>query len=252
MLVLSAEDYSGLQPNTAPGTGPNHLRSYEDALRAAGIRYDVYDVDAEERTAPDPLGVLGHYRAVLWYTGDDLFVREPGMGAGTGTSKLADDEIIAVRDYLNDGGKLLYTGQNAAFGQLSGFAYNPAGQPPYCAPGGEVPNCVPLSDDFLQYCLGAYLHIDAAATKEEASALPIRSAGGAFGDRPDRAQRRRQRGQPVPRLLDGDHVEHPAGGDLPAVRVRAAPRGATARRRSTRPRARRTWSRSRATTPTSG
>ena len=184
VLVLSAEDYSGLQPNTAPGTGPNHLRSYEDALRAAGIRYDVYDVDAEERTAPDPLGVLGHYRAVLWYTGDDLFVREPGMGAGTGTSKLADDEIIAVRDYLNDGGKLLYTGQNAAFGQLSGFAYNPAGQPPYCAPGGEVPNCVPLSNDFLQYYLGAYLHIDAAATKEEASALPILSAGGAFGTAP--------------------------------------------------------------------
>ena len=36
VLVLSAEDYSGLQPNTAPGTGPNYLRSYEDALRAAG------------------------------------------------------------------------------------------------------------------------------------------------------------------------------------------------------------------------
>ena len=125
-----------------------------------------------------------------------------------------------MRDYLNDGGKLLYTGQDAAFGQLSGFAYNPAGQPPYCAPGGE-PNCVPLSNDFLQYCLGAYLHIDAAATKEgEASALPS-GPPAARSDRADRAQRRRQRGQPVPRLLDGDHVEHPAGGDLPAVRVRA-------------------------------
>ena len=29
-------------------------------------------------TAPDPLGVLGHYDAVVWYTGDDLVTREPG------------------------------------------------------------------------------------------------------------------------------------------------------------------------------
>jgi hypothetical protein len=184
VLILAAEDYSGVAPNAAPGPGPAYLRSYQDALRAAGLRADVYDVDAEGRSAPDPLGVLGHYRAVLWYTGDDEFVRDPGMGAGTGTSKLADDEILAVRDYLNDGGKLLYTGENAAFAQLTGFAYNPAGQPPYCAPGGPVANCVPLSDDFLQYWLGAYLHIEAAATKEEASALAMRSAGGVFGTAP--------------------------------------------------------------------
>ena len=184
VLIMAAEDYSGLQPNSAPGPGPNHLASYEAALRGAGVGYDVYDVDAEGRTAPDPLGVLSHYRAVLWYTGDDLFVREPGMGAGTGTSKLADDEILSVRAYLNDGGKLLHTGQNAAFGQLSAFPYNPAGQPPYCAPGGTVTNCVPLSDDFLQYYLGAYLHIDAAGTNEEASALSILGAGGAFGTAP--------------------------------------------------------------------
>ena len=104
--------------------------------------YDVYDVDAHARTAPDRLGLLSHYKAVVWYTGNDLFIREPGQVAGTGTSKLADDEIINVRAYLNEGGKVLYTGQNAAYGQLTGFAFNPAGQPPYCAPGGTVASVV--------------------------------------------------------------------------------------------------------------
>jgi hypothetical protein len=183
VLVLSAEDYSGLQNVPAyPGTsGPYFIDQYKAALAANNVPYDVYDVDAHARTAPDRLGVLSHYKAVVWYTGNDLFVREPSGTPGTGTSKLADDEIINVRAYLNEGGKLLYTGQNAANGQLTGFVFNPAGQPPFCAPGGTVANCIPLSNDFLQYYLGAYVHLDAAASKEDASALPLRLAGGPFG-----------------------------------------------------------------------
>ena len=50
------------------------------------------------------------------------------MPGGTGTGKLANDEILAVRDYLNDGGKLLYAGQNAAFAQVNAFLYNPLGR----------------------------------------------------------------------------------------------------------------------------
>ena len=57
-------------------------------LNVNGIAYDVYDVDAEGRTAPDPLGVLGHYQAVIWYTGDDVVTREVGRGGGNG-SRLA-------------------------------------------------------------------------------------------------------------------------------------------------------------------
>jgi hypothetical protein len=185
VLVMAAEDYSGKANTQAPaqpaGTQPAFVAHYTAALSAAGIAHDVYDVDANSRTAPDPLGVLGHYKAIVWYTGNDLFVRDAEAPGGTGTSKLAYDEIIAVRDYLNEGGKLLYTGQNAAFNQLTGFAYNPAGQPPYCGPTGPVTNCVPLSNDFLQYWLGAYLHIDAAHDKAEASALPMQQAGGEFG-----------------------------------------------------------------------
>ena len=52
--------------------------------RAGGGRLpaDVYDVDANGREAPSVLGVLSHYKAVIWYTGDDVITREPGHGAG--------------------------------------------------------------------------------------------------------------------------------------------------------------------------
>jgi hypothetical protein len=188
VLIMAAEDYSGQpgssleQPAYSDRTKPNYLRYYTDALKADRIGYDVYDVDAEGRRAPDPLGVLGHYRAVIWYTGNDSFIRGVGAPGGTGTSKLAADEILAVRDYLNNGGKLLYTGQNAAWAQNLGAQYNENGEPPYCHASetspGTVENCSVLTDDFLQYWLGAYSHIDAASSEAEAAALPLRTRRG--------------------------------------------------------------------------
>jgi hypothetical protein len=73
VLVLAVEDYSGNSAFPAyPGTnGPFFLDYYADALERNGIEFDVYDYDAEGRTAPDPLGVLSHYDAVIWYTGND-------------------------------------------------------------------------------------------------------------------------------------------------------------------------------------
>jgi hypothetical protein len=186
VLILAAEDYSGKPgagvelPAYASRTHANYADYYKDALAASGIAYDVYDVDAEGRTAPDPMGVLSHYKAIIWYTGNDVLVRADGVAGGTGVAKLSSDEILAVRDYLNDGGKLLYTGQNAAFAQVGGFPFNPLGEPPYCDavnPGspGSAQGCIPLSNDFLQYWLGAYDHIDAATTKAGVSALPFRA-----------------------------------------------------------------------------
>ena len=69
VLVLSAEDYTGLSPNAAPFAGPAYLSTYTDALADAGIPADVYDIDAQGRTQADLLGVLSHYKAVVWYTG---------------------------------------------------------------------------------------------------------------------------------------------------------------------------------------
>ena len=119
VLILAAEDYTGASPASPGQTQPAHLSYYQDALVAHGIAFDVYDVDARGRTAPDNLGVLGHYDAVVWYTGNDIVTREPGWGAGN-ASRLAMQELLEVRDFVNDGGRVLYTGQRA------GQQYTPA------------------------------------------------------------------------------------------------------------------------------
>ena len=101
VLILANEDYTG--PTPTQTAGPHYLQYYTAALDAAGVRYDVYDVDAHGRHAPDPLGILAHYSHVVWYTGDDYLTREPGQIAGSGISKLAVDTQNAVRDFMNDG-----------------------------------------------------------------------------------------------------------------------------------------------------
>jgi hypothetical protein len=195
VLIMAAEDYSGgtNSPAYEDTTKPNYLSYYTNALKANGVKYDVWDVDGRGRTAPDPLGVLSHYKAVIWYTGNDFLIRENGALGQTGTSRLAQEEIVNVRDYLNEGGKLLYTGKNAAEAQLVGYNYNPAGQPPFCTENEAVPadqripneRCAVLNDDFLQYWLGAYVHIDAATWGDEdqnpVNALNLFNAGDPFG-----------------------------------------------------------------------
>ena len=72
---------------------------------------DVYDVDARGRIAPDALGVLSHYDAVIWYTGDDVVTRTAGPGAGN-ADRLALDEMLEFRAYMDEGGRVLYTGKH--------------------------------------------------------------------------------------------------------------------------------------------
>lgn len=109
-LVLAAEDYTGASPAQTPG--PHYLDYYTDALDANDVSHDVYDVDAKGRVAADALGVLSHYDAVVWYTGDDVVTRKAGWSAGNADS-LAMTSLLEVRDYLNEGGRVLYTGKNA-------------------------------------------------------------------------------------------------------------------------------------------
>ena len=168
VLVVAAEDYSGFSPAQTPG--PHYLSYYLNALAANGVTADVYDVDARGRTAPDHLGVLGHYDAVLWYTGDDIVTRPAGQGAGN-ADRLAMDEILEFRAYMNEGGRLLYTGAWAAqqyvrAGAVGQQFYDPKGVGP-CNPrpaGFDPRRCLavagsPNSDginDVLEYWLGAY------------------------------------------------------------------------------------------------
>jgi hypothetical protein len=192
VLVLAAEDYTGTTASPAYRNtrGPFFNDYYEDALTDLGIDYDLYDVDAEARKAPDELGILSHYSAVIWYTGNDLLTRSPGQPAGTGVARLANDMILSVRDYINDGGKLLHTGQYAGVQAINAFPFNVRGEPPFCPPEGtaRAADCIPLSDDFLQYYLGAFRHIDVAGVPfdgpdpDAASALDLQLSGGQFGN----------------------------------------------------------------------
>jgi hypothetical protein len=176
VLVVAAEDYTGASPAQQPG--PHYLDYYLDALSANGVRADVYDVDARGRTAPDHLGVLSHYDGVIWYTGDDVVTRQAGQTAGN-ADRLALDEMLEFRAYMNEGGEVLYTGpwagqQYVSAGGAGAQYYDPKreAQCRVSGPtGAPVPNpaldprrCLglfgsPSSDgvnDVLEYWFGGY------------------------------------------------------------------------------------------------
>jgi hypothetical protein len=166
-LVVAAEDYTGISPGDGSGTGPSYLSNFTEALDANGTSHDVYDVDAHGRLAPDHLGVLGHFDSVVWYTGDDIITRDVGMFPGT-ASRLANDEMLEMRSYLNEGGKLLYNGQYAGLQySANGYFFDPVANEPCFAdpPDPEVDaRCQFLPDDFLQYYLGAYIYAEDTGT----------------------------------------------------------------------------------------
>lgn len=166
VLVVAAEDYTGASP-AQETNGPHYASYYSAALTANGIPSDLYDIDASGRTAPDALGVLSHYDAVVMETGDDVITRRAGWGPGN-ADRLALDELLELRAYLNEGGKLLYAGDFAGQQYASSITeqlYDPQGEIA-CNPlteGIDPRRCLPLAgsgdgtNDVLQYSLGAYL-----------------------------------------------------------------------------------------------
>jgi Zinc carboxypeptidase len=179
VLVLAAEDYTGISPVYKKKNGPSYLSYYLSALAANGIAADVYDVDANGRKAPSALGVLSHYAAVIWYTGDDLITREPGMVPGT-ASRLANDEMLAVRSYLNEGGRLFYTGKYAGYQNAFGYEFQPETNAP-CNPNDNGEDgCQALADDFQQYYLGAYAYNDNAGTTANGKLYDVVGAADPF------------------------------------------------------------------------
>ena len=165
VLILAAEDVTGASP--AQGvTSAKYAGYYADALTAAGYSSDVYDVDVNGRVAPHHLGVLGHYDAIVWESGDDVITRATGQPAGT-ADDLALQIELAVRDYLNEGGKALVTGKYNQFAQAADgvYDYNPFA-PPECTTPDTYP-CLPLFNDFQQYWLGAFGYVDNGGTSPE-------------------------------------------------------------------------------------
>ena len=168
-LVVAAEDYSGASPLQTPG--PHAAGAYTDALTANGVASDLYDVDAAGRVAPDALGVLSHYDAVVFETGADIVTRTAGRGGGN-ADRLALDELRELRSYLNEGGRVMVAGDSAGQQYTSAFVgiqlYDPKGEIA-CNPlpaGVDTRRCLPLwgsffggdnMNDVLQYWLGAYV-----------------------------------------------------------------------------------------------
>ncbi|MFJ6698522.1 M14 family zinc carboxypeptidase [Streptomyces sp. NPDC091272] len=119
------------------GAPATQVQKYVDALRANGRSAAVWDVATQG--APHPLGVLGHFDSVVHYTGDTV----PG-----GPTQLA------LRSYLNEGGKLVEAGEKA---------------------GGNARLGPAATDDFSQYYLGAYGRVNSPG------ATGLAGAGGLAG-----------------------------------------------------------------------
>jgi hypothetical protein len=146
ILVMAAEDYTGENPVYPSTEGPFYLSYYTDALDAYGYAYDVWDVDAE-LAVPSPTEVLSHYDIVIWYTGDD-YAPTP--------LNIHEHEVLNLREFMNNyRGKLFATGQD--------LAWLPA-----------VYGLYP--DDFFQYYLGAYTHLDGGGMDVDSS-LPFDITG---------------------------------------------------------------------------
>ncbi len=180
VLVIAAEDVTGISPAATDGaTRARYADEHVAALKKAGYTADVYDVDANGGRAPHPLGVLNHYRTVLWETGDDIIPRSTGQGAGT-AAKWALDTELAVRDFLNEGGKALIGGKNALYAQGANgsYVYHPAA-PPECAANTD-PACLPLFNDFQQYWLGAHTYVSDGGKGADGKPYPLAGRSGRF------------------------------------------------------------------------
>jgi hypothetical protein len=172
VLVFADEDYTGINPTYPAGTNaPAYAQQYINALKANHIKSLVWDIDKDG--VPHDLGVLGHFKGVVWYLGDNRLTQDAAddpvetFAGQFPDSQVADREkdlMLSVRSYLNEGGKLLYTGETTDyFGPLyrangGGIYYGLKGHPekPCVVTSNPRDDCELLSDDFNQYWLGAY------------------------------------------------------------------------------------------------
>jgi hypothetical protein len=138
-------------------------------------------VDRHGRKAPHPLGVLSHYKAVIWETGDDIIPRTVGQPGGT-AANLAHALELAFRDYLNEGGKLFVAGKYALYPQnINGAYWYEPDYPaqPECTVRTKPP-CLSLSNDFVQYYLGGYIFVEGGGQDTDGNTLPLKGTGGTF------------------------------------------------------------------------
>ncbi|KIF73951.1 peptidase M14 [Streptomyces sp. 150FB] len=128
------------------GAPAAQLAAYTAALKANGRTAAVWDVATQG--VPHPLGVLGHFSTVVHYTG----AVAPG-----------GDTQLAVRDFINEGGKLIEAGELAGGNAQVGRA---------------------ATNDFSQYYLGAYGRTSSAGATGFTGAGALAKASGALGAAP--------------------------------------------------------------------
>ncbi|MFJ3635857.1 M14 family zinc carboxypeptidase [Streptomyces sp. NPDC090112] len=126
------------------GAAAQHAQKYVDALRASGRSAAVWDVAVQG--VPHHLGVLSHFGAAVHYTG----AKSPG-----------GDTQSAIRDFLNEGGRLVEAGELAGGNAQVGRA---------------------VTNDFSQYWLGAYGRTSTPGATGFAGAGALNGAGGGLGD----------------------------------------------------------------------
>jgi Zinc carboxypeptidase/Immune inhibitor A peptidase M6 len=185
VLVLAQEDYTGNSAFPAyPSTdGPFYLSYYAAALEANGVDYDVYDLDAEGRVAPDALGVLSHYDTVIWYTGNDNVTRAAAQPGVAGEE--AHLTTMAVRDFVNEGGTVAFSGHSA--GRQYDLVEYPQDGLPLSTCDGDLQTtdggvCAPLSNDFLQYYLGSYVRADGGGLNPAGGVFDVAGLAEPFDD----------------------------------------------------------------------
>ncbi|HEY8480684.1 MAG TPA: M14 family zinc carboxypeptidase [Spirillospora sp.] len=172
VLIIADEDYTGVNPTYPPGTNaPRYAKQYADLVKSAKHRPLVWDIDKDG--VPHDLGVLKHFKAVVWYLGDNRLTQdeadEPvrsviGDFPDSQVADRAKDLVLSVRSYLNEGGKLVHAGETTGYtGPLSqanggGIYYGLKGHPerPCVITTSFRDDCELLSDDFFQYYLGAF------------------------------------------------------------------------------------------------
>ncbi|MBT2385895.1 M14 family metallopeptidase [Streptomyces sp. ISL-11] len=109
------------------GTTPSaHTAAYTKALAAVGREAAVWDV--ARQGAPDALGVLGHFTTVVWYSGANT----PGGAT-----------LLATRDFVNEGGKLIAAGPQAGGDARVGEADTNDFSQYYLGSGGRIAHSAP-------------------------------------------------------------------------------------------------------------
>jgi hypothetical protein len=171
VLIVANEDTNGVNPVYPPGTTAKYVDDYAAALDANGVTHQTWDVDTQG--VPHPLGALGHFDAVVWELGDNRLTQDPedeltdtflfGPLPDLAVAERQQFLTLAVRDYLNDGGKLLHTGETAQYfgllgSSIGGIYYGLDGAPEEDCVVTEdfFSDCLLLGDDFSQYYLGAF------------------------------------------------------------------------------------------------